>query len=57
MLVVFYAQISKFMDCICRLEGEVVVHLSYFDLFLDLLSLISCKFSHFIIAQPLISLI
>ena len=38
------------MECICRSEGEVVVRLSYFDLFLilDLPSLISCKCSRFI---------
>ena len=40
MFVDFYSQISKLMECICRSEGEVVIRLSYFDLFLDLLSLI-----------------
>ena len=32
----------------------MVVRLSYFDLFLDPPSLISCKCSHFIVAQSLI---
>ena len=43
-----------FMECICRSDGEVVVRLSYFDIFLDLPSLISCKCCRFTVAQPLI---